>query len=310
MKNGNNAAGLGVLFFKLAPKLSKIFFGILKSTKVLFFGASAATYSVLFGWKAALMILAFLFMHEGGHFWAMRQRGMKTKGLYFIPFLGAAAVAEEEFPSRETESYVALMGPIFGLILAVLAYFAFLITQDLELAAAAGWMALITLLNFLPIMPLDGGRVLKSIAFSMNSGVGFLGVLLGMGAGAYFAFQNGFFLFVFLIPIGLIDIFFDWDKNRKRVSNIITFLAFRAILADLKRSAKTQAVSMLPEIDQKMQYIQRQLEQEGNSLRPGMDKTAVAKSIGLTAVLVLISFILMWQATEATMDSSFMEILR
>lgn len=310
MKSGNNVAGLGVLFFKLAPKLSKIFFGITKSAKVLLFGGSAATYSVLFGWKAALMILAFLFVHESGHLWAMKQRGMKTKGLYFIPFLGAAAVAEEEFPTRETESYVALMGPAFGLGLAALAYLAFLITQDLEMIAAAGWMALITLLNLLPIMPLDGGRVLKSIMFSMNSGLGLMAVFAGMATGGYFAFQYGFSLFVVLIPIGLIETFFDWDSNRKRLNNIAMLMLFLPMLSGLRRDAEMQAVSMLPEIDRNMQYIQEKIGQYAASMRPGMNRIAVAKIIGWTAVLAFISFFLLWEATGATMDSSFFEILR
>lgn len=310
MKSGNNVFGLGVLFFKLAPKLFKILLGIAKSAKVLLFGGSAATYSVLFGWKVALMILAFLFVHESGHLWAMKKRGMKTRGLYFIPFLGAAAVAEDEFPSRETESYVALMGPAFGLGLAALAYLAFLITQDLEMIAAAGWMALITLLNLLPIMPLDGGRVLKSVMFSMNSGFGLLAVFAGMAAGGYFAFQHGFYLFVVLIPIGLIETFIDWDSNRKGLNNIAMLKSFLSTLSGLRREIKMQAVSMLPGIDRDMQYIQEKIGRYAASMRPGMNKIAVAKIIGWTAILVFISFFLLWEATGATMDSSFFEILK
>ena len=84
----------------------------------------------------------------------MKQYGMKTRGIYLIPLLGAAAVAEDNFPSRRAEATTALAGPLTGAVLAAgtgLAYFA---TRDGAFAAAAAWMALINLFNLLPVVPL------------------------------------------------------------------------------------------------------------------------------------------------------------
>lgn len=215
-----NLVGIMILLIKIGGKFVKPLLSGGKLLKVGLFGGSAAAYSAIFGWKVAVMILVLLFLHEGGHLVAMKMRGMKTKGMYFIPFLGAAAVSEEEFPSREAEGFVALMGPTVGLALCLFSYLLYEMTGDLEFAAAAGWMALINLLNLLPIMPFDGGRVLRSISFSFNSGSGIYFTFLGMIIGTIVLIKMGVYLFVILIPIGILEVLFD-HKEEKRKAEFI-----------------------------------------------------------------------------------------
>jgi membrane-associated protease RseP (regulator of RpoE activity) len=87
-----------------------------------------------------------------------------------------------------------------------LAYFA---TRNGAFAAAAAWMALVTLFNLLPVVPLDGGRVVKSITCSIGSRTGLAAVIAGMLLGAVLAVAADLWIFVILIPLGLLDYLFD-----------------------------------------------------------------------------------------------------
>ncbi len=182
---------------------------VVKAGKLLLALASFAAYAFLFTWQFAVIILGMLVIHEGGHLRCMKHYGMKTRGIYLIPLLGAAAVAEDNFPSRRAEATIALAGPLTGAVLAAgtgLAYFA---TRDGALAAAAVWMALINLFNLLPVVPLDGGRVVKSITCSIGSRTGLAALIAGMLLGAVLAVTADLWIFVIVIPLGLLDYLYD-----------------------------------------------------------------------------------------------------
>jgi hypothetical protein len=139
----------------------------------------------------------------------MKHYGMRTRGIYLIPLLGAAAVAQDNFPSRRAEATIALAGPLTGAVLAAgtgLLYFA---TRNGAFAAAAAWMALVNLFNLLPVVPLDGGRVVKSITCSIGSRTGLVAVITGMLLGAVLAVTADLWIFVILIPLGLLDYLYD-----------------------------------------------------------------------------------------------------
>lgn len=208
--------GVITLGFKVGPKLVSIGTKLLKSAKVVKVGlaaASMASYTLLFSWKFALAIMLLLFVHESGHVWAMRRIGIKTKGFYFIPFIGGAAVAEQAFPNRWAEVYVAIMGPIWGLALSMGVGYLYVFTEKPIFAAIAGWMAAINLFNLLPVNPLDGGRILKSITFSIHSWVGLVFLVIGLIAAAFLAFWVGFTLFFLLLFAGGIELIGEWKRR-------------------------------------------------------------------------------------------------
>jgi Zn-dependent protease len=172
MEKSRGLVGLLILLLiKLSKPLLKIagvFVKVLKgvgTTKVGLGAASFGVYSVMIDWRFAISVPLLIGIHESGHVWAMRKMGMATKGFYFIPFFGGAAVPESAFPSRWAEGYAALMGPLWGLAVTVVAYVLFLLTGNLVFEVAACWMAFINLLNLIPVYPLDGGRVVKSLTF-------------------------------------------------------------------------------------------------------------------------------------------------
>ena len=163
-KKSLNLMGLAALGFKL-----------LKSTKVIkavLAGASVAGYAWLFSFEFALVLIACLVAHEYGHVKAMQYFGIKTKGIYLIPFVGGLAVSDDKINTRWQDVVISIMGPVFGLFMSLGCWLLYGIT-DLELfAGAAVLSSLLNLFNLLPILPLDGGHILKSVSFSMRSWVG------------------------------------------------------------------------------------------------------------------------------------------
>lgn len=218
-------AGLGTLIALLGSKIGtkfglKILSSLLGKVGIGKTGLAATSmisYSLLFTWEFAAMIMLMLFVHESGHVWAMNRYGMKTKGIYFIPFVGGAAVAEDEFPTRSAEVVVAIMGPIWGLALAVATGVVWIVTDSPLFAAGASWMALINLFNLLPINPLDGGRIFKSIAFSINPGIGLVFLTLGLAGCIIATVVAGMFLFVAIFLVGAIELGFEYRRSRSRV---------------------------------------------------------------------------------------------
>lgn len=127
----------------------------------------------VFGAEFVIPILIIVFIHEGGHFIALRLLHMKTKGLIFIPFFGAGVIPGDEFASPRTEVAVALAGPVAGLSVNIVGHFFSdpfdLITSFLKFPSG-GILSLtillnlaLNLLNLMPILPLDGGRVVRNL---------------------------------------------------------------------------------------------------------------------------------------------------
>ncbi|MGI2174116.1 site-2 protease family protein [Shewanella ulleungensis] len=193
--------------------LASLGFKLLKSAKVikvLFAGASVAAYSWLFSLEFALALIGCLVFHEYGHIRAMKHFGMKTKGIYLIPFVGGLALSDERINTRWQDVYISIMGPTFGLILSIISLGLYWITGNVFFAGLASFNALLNLFNLLPILPLDGGHILKSISFSMNSMVGLIACILGAAAGIFISYSLGLALLGFLLLIGSVEIVFEW----------------------------------------------------------------------------------------------------
>jgi Zn-dependent protease len=209
-------AGLWALFAKLGSKLASVFVKLLKGLKLLKVGLAAASlvgYSLLFSWKFGLLLMIAVGFHESGHVWAMKKMGIKTKGFYFLPFIGGAAIAEEEYKTYGENAYIAIMGPVWGALMAWGAGCLFWLTGNPLWAAAAGWMATLNLFNLLPITPLDGGQLVRSIAFSIHKtlGVVFLVISLVLGGIVMWKFKIG--LFVLLLAVGALELFLELSRR-------------------------------------------------------------------------------------------------
>lgn len=203
---------------------------LLKSAKVIqvaLVGASVASYSFLFDWRFAVIIVMALMFHEYGHMQAMKKMGMKVKGMYLIPFLGGAAVTTDRLKTRWENVYIAMMGPVYGLIMTITFFMVYRFTGHSLAAGLAAFSALLNLINLLPIVPLDGGQVVKSIAFSIHSKLGTAVLWLGIALSIFITFYLGMSLFGFLAIIGALDLLFG---SNERKNSQITPLTSTGIL--------------------------------------------------------------------------------
>jgi len=211
-------AGLGLKLLKSA-----------KVIKVLFAAGSLAAYSWLFSIEFAIALILCLVFHEYGHIKAMKYFGLKTKGIYLIPFVGGLALSDDKINTRWQDIVISIMGPFFGLILSLACLVGYWITDIEILAGLAVFNALLNLFNMLPVLPLDGGHVLKSIAFSINSRVGIIACVLGAVLGVYISYHFGLALLGFLLAIGSIEILFEY--KRRHLSDLLPLNRYAQIVS-------------------------------------------------------------------------------
>ncbi|MFC3032976.1 metalloprotease [Pseudoalteromonas fenneropenaei] len=216
--NGQPAVAVSVPHFEVETRQSKwgllaLGFKLFKSTKVIkaaLAGASVAGYAWLFSWEFALMLIACLVVHEYGHVRAMQYFGIKTKGIYLIPFVGGLAVSDDKIITRWQDVVISLMGPAFGLITSVAGVLLYYATELEIFAGVAVLSALLNLFNLLPMLPLDGGHVLKSISFSNRSWLGLALCMAGIGLGLWISYTFGLMLLVFFLFFGALEVVFEW----------------------------------------------------------------------------------------------------
>ena len=129
-------------------------------------GLGTATY-VAMAIAAALAFFASILLHELGHAVQARREGMEIGGITLWVF-GGVARFKGMFPSAGAEFRVAIAGPLVTLVLGA----AFLTIAGLSHLGSAvdgvlTWLGFINLFllgfNLLPALPLDGGRVLRSL---------------------------------------------------------------------------------------------------------------------------------------------------
>jgi Zn-dependent protease len=199
--------GLASLAFKLLKSA--------KAIKVILATATLATYSWLFSFKFAAALIACLVIHEYGHIRAMKHFGLKTKGIYLIPFLGGLALSDDKINTRWQDVVISIMGPTFGLILSVILLVLYWITGNIFFAGLANFNALLNLINLLPILPLDGGHILKSIGFSANGKFGLFAMVTGSVLGILGCYAMGLSFMAFFLLIGSMEIVFEWRMRHQ-----------------------------------------------------------------------------------------------
>ncbi|MCG9595672.1 site-2 protease family protein [Vibrio sp. Isolate25] len=193
---------LGVKAFKSA-----------KLIKVALASASLAAYSWLFSFQFALALIACLIFHEYGHVKAMKYFGMRTKGIYLVPFLGGLALSDEKINTRWQDVVISIMGPMFGFVLSLILVVLYWVTGEMFFAGLAVFNAFLNLFNLLPILPLDGGHILKSISFSMNSLMGILLCTAAALGGVALSYSLGLTLFGLLLALGTFEIVIEWRSR-------------------------------------------------------------------------------------------------
>ncbi|MFC1637804.1 metalloprotease [Patescibacteria group bacterium] len=221
--------GIWVILAKLGPKILPVLSKMIKPLfggKMFLAAASLGAYSFLFTWQMAVALVVFILVHEYGHLWAMKKCGIKTKGIYLIPGFGGAAVAAEGFKSARNEAYIALMGPLVGLVFIIPSLMLYYVTNNPMFAAISSIAALINLFNLFPVNPLDGGRVTKSIFHSMHSKAGLIFGLFSVILSIFLCFKLNLGLLAFIGLIGFTEILGEYGIKEKapRLISVLSHL--------------------------------------------------------------------------------------
>jgi Zn-dependent protease len=128
-------------------------------------GFDPTTYALM-GASAALLLFASVLLHELSHSFVARARGQQVQGITLFVFGGFSKV-EAQAPSDEF--LIAIVGPLASFALAGVFWLIgqLLLTPRTPLGEVVAYLTAINLLigtfNLLPGLPLDGGRVLRSV---------------------------------------------------------------------------------------------------------------------------------------------------
>ncbi len=119
------------------------------------------------GLLAALGLFTSVVIHELGHAVTARAYGVATK-MITLWFLGGVAQLEDMPRQRGAEAVVAIVGPITsGVLGGLLALLLSAVEMGSAVTFVVAYLAItnvfLALFNLLPALPLDGGRVLRSL---------------------------------------------------------------------------------------------------------------------------------------------------
>ncbi len=201
--------GAAILVF-LASKF-KFVFAALKGVKFLGTGITAlisvGSYALLFNWQFGIGLVVLLFIHEMGHVLALKRYGVRATAPIFIPFMGAF-IGMKQLPKNATmEAVVGLGGPVIGSLGALASWILYEVDGHPIFLVMTYIGIFLNLFNLLPVLPLDGGRIVGVLSRWFWA-IGALG-LVGL-------------MFIFPSPILILILLFGapelWARFKQRQS--------------------------------------------------------------------------------------------
>ena len=129
-----------------------------------FLGAGARQWP----WNYLIILLGVLFVHELGHYLAMRAFNYRNVRMFFIPFFGAAVSGQHYNVPGWKKVVVSMMGPLPGIVLGVILGVAGLVLHQTLLVKIAIISLLLNGSNLIPVLPLDGGWIFHTLLFSRH----------------------------------------------------------------------------------------------------------------------------------------------
>jgi Zn-dependent protease/CBS domain-containing protein len=126
------------------------------------------------GLAFAVVLYLSVLLHEASHAMMARRYGFPVHSIT-LHFLGGMTAVEGEARTPRQEFAIAVVGPLTSLAVGAAAVALWFVTPDgLLLLAVEGLAAanvLVGVLNLVPGLPLDGGRVLKSLVWRLSGSV-------------------------------------------------------------------------------------------------------------------------------------------
>ena len=127
------------------------------------FIVSVALYAFFFGLPLGLGITVLLLIHELGHYVVIRAKGLPASLPVFIPLIGAYVAMRRLPASVRDDAVIALAGPLAGGYSALACVALYQTTGMILFLQLAFLGYVLNLLNLVPILPLDGGRIANAI---------------------------------------------------------------------------------------------------------------------------------------------------
>jgi Zn-dependent protease len=122
-------------------------------------------------WELLLLVVPILFLHEMGHFLAMKVFGYRNVRMFFIPLFGAAVSGQNYTAPGWKKAIVALMGPLPGIAIGSVIGIAGIVAHKALWMKLGLLMLILNGFQLLPLLPLDGGRVMQTLLFSRHFGM-------------------------------------------------------------------------------------------------------------------------------------------
>ncbi|MCU1432182.1 MAG: rip3 [Actinotalea sp.] len=120
---------------------------------------------------AVLLYLSVL-LHEVAHALMAQRYGLGVRSIS-LHFLGGATEIDSETRTPGQEFKVAVVGPLTSIAVGLLAWALLLVTPDglltLAVEGLAGANLIVGVLNLVPGLPLDGGRVLRALVWKLTN---------------------------------------------------------------------------------------------------------------------------------------------
>lgn len=202
-----------------------------------------------FDLQGLLIIIGVIFLHEAGHFIAMKCFGYQDKSMFFIPFFGAAVTGHKDEATLTEKVWMLLAGPLPGLIMGIgLAIAIYGKSEFPEWLTGASWMLIIiNLLNLFPIYPLDGGKIADLLLFSWSPYTDVIFKLFAVAVLGMFAIVDPIMLLVAIvvavtIPLGFrsAKIASKWRKKLKNITEYNKENLLNAIYSNIKEFGYNQ----------------------------------------------------------------------
>ncbi len=210
-------------------KIKTWLFLLFKLKFLISFLAFFGIYWALFGWKFAAGFILCLFIHEMGHFVAVKRRGLKAELPVFVPMMGAYVKWYSQGVSLEDLASISLAGPLYGLFAAAACYGLFVVTHApifMVLVYVGAW---INFLNLLPVLGLDGAQA--TFALSKLQRVLIAAtclVLFGLSITNGNVFGESTLWIFLIVAVGMAWRCFTHDEPEKPSTR--TFLFFQALV--------------------------------------------------------------------------------
>jgi Zn-dependent protease len=231
---GTVAVGLALLLWKfkfvlvfLLTKGKLLLLGLTKASTLFSMVLSLGVYWAAWGWKFALGLIASIYVHEMGHVAALNRYGIKASAPMFVPGLGAFITAKQPLHNAREEAMVGLMGPVWGLAAALVAFAVWRTTGMPFWGVIAKYGAWINLFNLTPVWQLDGAHGFRAMARTHR-------IVAALAIAAAFALtQEG--LLVLLLFAALATLFAQEarEPDRRAVVLYVALVAALAALADI-----------------------------------------------------------------------------